>query len=126
MCQFSRRDVSECDENLKCAVFPRTSSNKGVLVSDLTSGHYSCYYGITYNDGQYETIAREDETDLDILSRKVQIKYTSITECNTTDSNTPGLMCGETCLQQSSWCWENTGSSCGKYNFSTNNKQLCG
>ena len=116
------RDVSECGEDLKCVLDSDYSYSKGVLVSDLSGGHYYCDYDNSYNDGIYDTITREDETDLNILSRKVQINYTSITEC-ADQYNQPGLMCGERCLPTRNWC--QGGSSCGKYNFSTNNKQLC-
>ena len=121
------RDVSECDEDLKCVLGPHYSHNKSVLVvSNLSSGHYYCDYDILHNDGQYDTITREDEADLNISSRKVQINYTSITECNTAGQfNLPGLMCGEHCVEHRFWCQEVFGASCGKYNFSTDNKQLC-
>ena len=120
------RDVSECNEDLRCVLDPRVSHTKGVLVSDLSGGHHYCHYDKYLNDGEYDTITREDETDLNILSRKVKINYNSITECNTAGDqfNLPGLMCGEVCLKHSDWCME-TPFSCGKYNFSTNNKQLC-
>ena len=115
------RDVRECDEDLKCVQGYRPS--KGVLVSDLTGSHYYCDYEQLHNDGQYDTITREDETDLNILSRKVHINYTSITEC--TNNAESGLMCGEECVANRNWCRENALSSCGKYNFTTTNKQLC-
>ena len=127
LCDDSR-DVSECDENLKCIQGSGFSHGKGVLVSDLTSGHYFCDYGPTHNDGQYDTITREDETDLNILSRirRVYVNIPSITEChNATEFNLPGLMCGEKCVVHRDWCLEKAVSSCGKYNFSTTNKQLC-
>ena len=120
------RYVSECDEDLKCTLSPGDSYSKGVLVSDLSGGHYYCDYDFNHNDGKYDTISREDETDLSILSRKVQINYTSITECNNADQfNLPGLMCGEKCWQYSYWCLKGIVLSCGKYNFSIDNKQLC-
>ena len=120
------RDVSKCDANLRCRLSPAYSHSKGVLVSDLSGGHHYCDYDNFHNDGQYDTITREDETDLNILSRKVQINFTSITECNTAGQfNQPGLMCGELCIKHRYWCLEDNPSSCGKYNFSTNNKQLC-
>ena len=120
------RDVSECDEDLKCSLQPGVSHSKGVLVSDLSVGHYYCDYDIFHNDGHYDTITREDENDLNILSRKVQINYTSITECNSASGlGLPGLMCGEQCVQTRYWCQENLEISCVKYNFSTSNKQLC-
>ena len=118
------RDVSECNEDLRCSLTPYFSHSKGALVSDLSGGHYYCDYDATRNNGQYDTITRQDESDLNILTKKVQINYTSITECNTV-FNEPGLMCGELCVQQGLWCQEVAGISCGKYNFSTSNKQLC-
>ena len=121
------RDVSECNEDLKCVMVPNSSHRKGILVSDLSGGHYYCDYADYRNSGQYDTITREDEMDLDILSRQVKINYTSITECNTAGSrsNQPGLMCGDRCMVHRFWCQEHVTTSCGKYNFSMNNKHLC-
>ena len=108
------RDVSLCDEDLKCVLAPDISFKKNALVSDFSKGHYFCDYLPHHNDGQYHTITREDETDLNIQSNKVHINYTSITECNdSTEAGLPGLMCGETCLQHRwfflglylSWCF---------------------
>ena len=83
---------------------------KGALVSELTGGHHYCDYDLYYNDGEYDTITREDETDLDlnIVKDKVQIIYTSMTQCNTTDFASPGLMCGQICLQFRGWCQDNS------------------
>ena len=122
------RDVSECDEDLKCVLTPDAEyrPSNSALVSDLSGGHHYCDYDFYRNNGQYDTITREDEADLDIISRKVQINYTSISECNTADTfNQTGLMCGEQCVPDAYWCQENNAGSCGKYNFSTNNNQLC-
>ena len=118
------RDISECDEDLRCLKSPGFNPSKGVLVSDLSNGHYYCDDEHYHNDGKYDIVTRMDETDLNILSRKVQINYNSITEChNATEFNHPGLMCGEDCVLHQYWCLEGTSPSCG--NFSTNNKQLC-
>ena len=120
------RDVIECDEDLKCVLNPEISVRRHALVSNLSVNHHYCYYENTHNDGKYDTITREDETDLNILSSKVKIDYTSIYECNTaTKFNLPGLMCGDLCGSYRVWCLEDHAASCGKYNFSTNNKQLC-
>ena len=120
------RDVSECNEDLKCRLIPDISHNRSVLVSELSGGHQYCDYDAYRNDGAYDTITREDETDLNILSRKMQINYTSITECKSTPLNLPGLMCGENCLWFRSWCVKSIGGgTCGKYNFTSENKQLC-
>ena len=120
------RDVSECNEDLKCRLIPDISHNRSVLVSELSGGHQYCDYDAYRNDGAYDTITREDETDLNILSRKMQINYTSITECKSTPLNLPGLMCGENCLWFRSWCVKSIGGgTCGKYNFTSENKLLC-
>ena len=116
------RDVNECDGDLRCIQYPGYRYKKGVLVSDLSSAHHYCDYEGYHNDGQYHTITREDESDLDILSIKVDINYSSITRCHT-DSGNPGLMCGELCLLYMTWCREDRVNLCG--NFSTNNNKLC-
>ena len=47
------RDVSECDEDLKCFVVPgRRTNRRSVLVSDLTGGHYYCDYDVFHNNGR--------------------------------------------------------------------------
>ena len=68
------RDVSECNEDLRCGLGPNFSHSKGALVSDLSGQHHYCDYNIYHNDGRYDTITREDETDLNIISRKVEIR----------------------------------------------------
>ena len=126
LCPVSR-DVSECDEDLKCSRFNLalgSTSNKRVLVSDLSASHHYCDYDHYHNDGRYDTITRVDETDLNILSRRVHINYTSIRDCNTAgEVNLPGLMCGEDCVEHRYWCREDGSVSCG--NFSNDNNQLC-
>ena len=122
------RDVRECDEDLQCVQDPQYSHNKSVLVSDLSSGHYYCDYDRFRNDGIYHTISRQDELDLNIRKRiQIQINYTSITHCNNAgvNSNKPGLMCGEECVEHREWCLKDRPISCGRYNFSTDNQQLC-
>ena len=95
-------------------------------MSSLSDQHFYCYYGTLRNNGEYDTITRVDETDLDIRNRKVRINFTSITECS--DDGDPGLMCGDECLRSYVWCRGEQSASCdvpgGK--FSTNNKALCG
>ena len=101
-------DLKECDQHLRCSLDPDLSHNKTSIVSDLTPGHYLCDYSQLRNDGKYDTITREDETDLDILTKKLEIdlsKYSSIKECNNTDVNTgTGYLCGEKCLLVQNWC----------------------
>ena len=96
-------------------------------MSDLTRGHYLCDYSNLHNGGRYDTITREDETDLDILTKKLEIdlsKYSSIKECNNTDVNTgTGYLCGEKCLLVQNWCTDADANSCGS--FTSNNVQLC-
>ena len=114
------RDLSECDQNLTCAL--PSEHNKRTLETDLTDSHYYCVYEEDHNDGRYHTITREDESDLNILSIRDQINYSSITECKT-GNNVPGLMCGERCEVHRAWCRKDKALSCG--NFSTTNNQLC-
>ena len=119
------RDDSECNEGLKCIQGPYYRHSKGVLVSDLSGGHHYCDYENLHSSEHYDSITREDEDDLNVLSRRVKINYTSITECIDPEFNLPGLICGEICVEHRLWCLEDSTFSCGKYNFSTNNKKLC-
>ena len=113
-------DLKECDQHLRCSLDPDLSHNKTSLVSDLTPGHYLCDYSQLRNDGKYDTITREDETDLDILTKK-DIDYNSIKECK--DNSTGiGYLCGENCLDVQEWCTDIV-TSCGS--FTANNVQLC-
>ena len=130
------RDAAECHEGLKCIQGRGITHKIGSLVSDLSGGHKYCNYDSTHNDGEYDTITREDEFDLDILSNKVYVNYTSIQKCNSRvpliygkNHYRPGLMCGAMCLRYSDWCRKDKSPiSCSKYNFNftTENKQLCG
>ena len=120
-------DVKECDQNLQCSLYTDLSHNKTSLVSDLTLGHYLCDYSTQHNDGKYDTITRQDEGELDILSKKVEIDYSSIIECKQNTSNPniglPGYLCGETCLLPRDWCNDKIDKICGDFN--ANNDQLC-
>ena len=122
LCEDSS-DVKECDQQLRCTLGTGFTHNKISLVSDLTPGHHMCNYSNLHNNGKYDTITREDETDLDILStKKVEIDYSSIKDCKDI-ANRTGYLCGEQCRQPYEWCQPDNFVSCGS--FTSNNAQLC-
>ena len=73
------------------------------MESGLSDQHFYCNYEQVRNNGEYDTITRVDETDLDIRRQKVRIDYTSLTQCQD-DGVWPGLMCGEICWGNYGWC----------------------
>ena len=79
-------------------IFTLDDPDKTSMHSDLSDQHYFCNYEENQNSGKYNTITRMDETNLDILSKKVNIDYNSITECKGNESMTPGLTCGKSCI----------------------------
>ena len=121
-------DVGSCNSELKCVV-NLGFSVKSNLVTDLTDNHYFCDYQNNHNDGEFSTITREDETNLDILTKKANIDYGSISECTILTYTEPGLMCGKLCFGLLDWCTENFIESCSNGTsgvaFSTNNPELC-
>ena len=125
-CQDSS-DVAACNENLTC-VAERGDTFKSHLESGLSDEHFYCSYGDKQNDGQYDTITREDEDDLNIRSQKVKIDYSSLTECEEFASR--GLNCsgwGWDCVQNCEWCREGWSGACdgSEGTFATNNQRLC-
>ena len=122
-----RSDVRACVDSLSCAAKRGHPTVRIQLVSSLSDQHFYCYYGDLRNNGEYDTITRVDETDLDIRNQKVRINFTSITHCMYKDMF-PGLMCGGKCNENYAWCRGDSLITCdvpgGK--FTTNNKALCG
>ena len=119
-------DVAACNENLTCA--HGRGGTVRHLESDLSDEHFYCSYSETKNDGQYDTITREDEDDLDIRRQKVKIDYRSLTECNY-DGVHPGLNCGSAvggCVRNYNWCRRDISIPCysSEGTFATNNQGL--
>ena len=96
------------------------------MESDISDQHFYCNYEILRNNGEYDTITRVDETNLDIRRQKVRIDYTNLTQC--LDDEHPGLTCGERCWRNYAWCREDYSTLCDVPGgqFSTNNRALCG
>ena len=68
------------------------------------------------------SIDQRHNHDLDILTKKVKIDYSSIIECKN-EQNEIGYICGEECLLGYNWCNVDLDVSCGS--FTANNVQLC-
>ena len=100
------------------------------LESGLSDEHFYCSYGDNQNNGQYDTITRQDEDDLNIRSQKVKIDYSSLTECYF--NVTPGLSCigaDRDCVQNYLWCLgdldRSTSCDSSGGTFASNNQGLC-
>ena len=91
--------------------------------------HFYCNYGELRNDGQYNTITREDETSLDIGSKKVRIDFSSLLTPCKSRSGQPGFWCGDTCVLNYNWCRDRDDRpvSCDVtgVQFTSNNRALC-
>ena len=131
MCQGNalcedKSDVAACNSSLTCVHNPG-GFKRYSLNSTIAPGHHYCEYKSQENDGSYDSLGREDETNLDVVDKQTKIDYSKLEDC-TTDDNNYGTMCGEKCLWNSAWCRDDTVISCGygKYKFSTNDKTLCG
>ena len=127
-------DVTVCNDDLTC-VSRRGEQGQGEVESVLSDQHRFCIYENYHNDGDYNTITREDETNLDIRTHRVTVDYNSLTECNSNSSGTSpvnnGLECrGQTgleCLTNFIWCREEYRYSCGNtgHKFNSDNRGLC-
>ena len=130
MCE-DRSDIRACDETLTCAAWREDDTDiiltdKSQMEAGLSSNHFYCDYGELRNDGQYNTITREDETDLDISKQKVRIDFSSfVTPCNY--EGVVGFECGDLCVWNYYWCRDDRSASCdvSGAQFTTNNRALC-
>ena len=131
MCE-DRSDIRACDENLTCVwgrgVGDIYYTNKSQMEAGLSNKHFYCNYGGSRNDGQYNTITREDETDLDITKNKVRIDFSSVVTPCKFNGYQPGFLCGETCVANNLWCRGDGSASCdvNGTQFTSNNRALCG
>ena len=89
--------------------------------------HFYCNYGELRNDGQYNTITREDEKDLDITRNKVRIDFSSVLTPCKYKGYQPGFLCGDRCVVNYYWCRDDSSLSCDVpgAQFTTNNRALC-
>ena len=79
MCE-DRSDIRACDETLTCAAWREDDTDiiltdKSQMEAGLSSNHFYCDYGELRNDGQYNTITREDETDLEISKQASEASW---------------------------------------------------
>ena len=76
-----KSDLRACNQELTC-VYVSTGFTLSTITSDLVDGHSFCVYSNARNDGQYHTISREDEDNLDIVSTSASLNYTKLGHCN--------------------------------------------
>ena len=130
MCE-DRSDVSICGESLKCLPWrdrQKGQTDRRQMETGLSNNHSFCNYGDLTNDGQYNTITREDETNLDMGRQKLKIDISSsLTPCPYYNG-IPGLKCGKLCVPNYKWCRDDISDSCAfpEGNFRTNNRAICG
>ena len=133
MCE-DRSDIRACDETLTCAAWRGDDAdiiltNKSQMKAVLSNKHFYCNYGESRNDGQYNTITREDETDLDISKQKVRIDFSSVLTPCTSKGVRTGYWCGDLCRPNYLWCRGDIDNrlSCDVtgVQFTTNNRALC-
>ena len=134
MCE-DRSDVSACNETLTCVarrgagVGVEQETNRTQMERGLSNNHFYCNYEDFINDGKYNTITREDETDLDIRRQKVRIDFnTSLIPCQYEGGDRPGFRCRDKCWPNYLWCVGDDSYSCNdtEGQFTTNNRALCG
>ena len=133
MCE-DRSDIRACNETLTCAAWrgigddtDRIFTGKSQMEAGLSNKHFYCNYGELRNDGQYNTITREDETDLEISKQKVRIDFSSVVTPCKWRGYQPGFWCGETCRLNYEWCRDYSNWSCNVTGaqFTPNNRALC-
>ena len=125
MCE-DRSDVRACDETLTCAA-GRGEEGWSQMEAGLSNKHFYCKYGDLINDGQYNTITREDETDPDITENKVRIDFSSVVTPCKWRGYQPGFESGGLCWPNFNWClgdWSYSFDVSGAQ-FTTNNRALC-
>ena len=70
---------------------------------------------MSHDDGWYDDIGRDDETQLNTSSKPSSIDYSAFKACSI--YNNSGLTCGDKCLQNIGWCLADTAvsapASCG-------------
>ena len=125
MCE-DRSDIRACDENLNCVPY-RGFTDRNQTEAGLSNKHFYCNYGELRNDGQYNTITREDETDLTVSKQKVSIDFSSVLTPCKYDGYHPGFMCRVFCVSNYNWCRGDRSWSCDVTGtqFTTNNRALC-
>ena len=123
-----KSDVEICNSDIQCA---STSAGftKYDIHSTIVTQHSECGYHDLDNDGEYDTISRRDETNLNVVTQTGRnIDYTTLQNC--TDKNgLSGLTCDGIsggCLPNYLWCRNDRPGSCNNNSFSTNDKSLCG
>ena len=124
-----KSDLAACSPELSCVESSYYSSTKHTLNTTLARGHTFCKYSDRINDGEYDTIGRNDEDVLQATSSHDQtIDYSKLASC--TADYGPGVMCGQECEDNFLWCRDPTEyatDSCdyGDFVISDSDQRLC-
>ena len=139
MCQgYSRcadgSDVQTCNQNFTCAK-GLDGWQKNNLETGLVHGHTYCTYNDDDNNRMYDSISRQDESDLNIVSSFGSINFDDLKSCNagrqctgrSVQKSGTGLLCGSSCVYNYRWCqsWSPKLCKLGDVQFSRNDVHLC-
>ena len=108
----------ECDSNLTCPGYV-TKHN----ISSAGSAHHYCLSTAHINNRQYDSIQREDETQVTTQGSALDIDISSFTQCKYS-----GVMCGpDECSRSDLWCNEARADQCntGSELIRTTDSRLC-
>ena len=108
-----KEDRDACDQTLRCVggfgdgFSSYAPTNTSVLTSELAPGHRYCDYAALREDGVYDTIGRTGERRLGAGGgaggRGGGADWGLVGSC-TTAAGSPGLSCGEDCVENYLWC----------------------
>ena len=92
-----------CGPDLRCpasGVVKKLYVKKLNISSSLVASHHYCIDNSSkFNDGQFDSIDRSDETRVTAAQSPLDLDISSFTPCNTAGifNNYPGVMCGKDC-----------------------------
>ena len=125
-------EVEVCgDPELRCpAAYSISDTTKRNIPTSAGSAHYYCSIAKHINNGQYDSIDRSDEKQLETEGSALDIDISSFKPCNVSYNNNPGVMCATSwtdCLESGWWCNEASPGQCNTRSgqISTSDSRLC-
>ena len=142
LCQ-DKSDIKAC-QDLQCPFLTQLDEpSKYKLSSELARGHSYCGYPSEMKDGVYDSIGREDETTLKLVTNEIKVDFSKLEQCEKNFNG--GFKCNnirkecslkedplcieDDCRGYHMWCRPGSGYTCSTNEgvlFSTEDKNLCG
>ena len=122
-----KSDVEKCNSNIQCVDISGGFSKYDIHSAKATQ-HSECRYHAYDHDGEFSTISRTDESNLNIVTQTGnKIDYTTIQNCTygLYGLSIPGFTCDGGCIEYHLWCRNILTVSCNNNSFSINDKTLC-